>query len=93
MSQDTKMPGGNPQASAKTVAECHAACVNDNTCVAVEWNDAGKSCSTHGTTAATQAETGTALYYLNRVCLGLFFDSVFGRPFVKRFALCYQTVV
>ena len=64
------MPGGTEPASVGTLEECHAACIDDKTCVAIVWKETAKSCLTHDKTADTEDETGTKLYYLNRRCLG-----------------------
>jgi len=62
---------GNPPAgAAATLSECQAACVTDNDCTAIAWQDPPTTCLTFTTTAATEVEQGTTLYYLNRVCLG-----------------------
>ena len=83
------MPGGKAPASVGTLAECHAACVDDETCVAIVWKETATSCLTHDKTADTEDETGTELYYLNRRCLGWSLSLLFRHTLVFKILSFY----
>jgi len=65
--------GGTPRSTA-TLEQCQAACVNDSTCLAVDWETANPddhSCwLLTSTPVLTTLETGVITHYgLNRLCL------------------------
>jgi len=65
---------GGDEHNITTVGECQRACINNITCVAIDWepSNAGKTCwiLTGTVTRETQHPGDITHYELNRTCLG-----------------------
>jgi len=75
-----------------TLARCQAACINDRSCVAIDWepSNIGKSCwvLTFIFTKPT-LDTGVIIHYkLNRTCAGEFCSEFSFTQFAFRLRIC-----
>jgi len=68
------MPGGKWVKSADTVEKCKTACINDTTCIAIDWDpfdmDECQSHNASGATVNAEYRNYSTFYQLNRGCLG-----------------------
>jgi len=70
----THLPGGEWRESTNTLEQCKTACIDDKTCIAIDWDPFGADqCLSHDTSDATvntEPHENSTLYQLNRGCLG-----------------------
>ena len=78
--KDSHGPDGTPQ-NLNSLDECQAACINDDRCVAIDWepSNVGKTCWILTSTAIKETMKAGVItnYQLDRTCLGesCFYDT------------------